>query len=124
MAMYNFRHYADMLNLTKNVQELAKEIYANAEKSGKLKGKSFEAKMAATIYMASKIGNRPKNLRELIALTGCKRRDATKCYKMLSEFLPNRSLKTNMAECMTNLCNRVGVRPIIEQAARGCVEIV
>ena len=55
--MFNFRHYADMLNLSRKCQDLVKEIYANAEKTGKLKGKSYEAKIAATIYMASKICN-------------------------------------------------------------------
>ena len=96
--MFNFRHYAGMLNLSRKCQDLVKEIYANAEKLGKLKGKSFEAKIAATIYMASKICNCPKNLRELIAVTGCKRRDATKCYKILSQDLPSQRIKTNMAE--------------------------
>ena len=65
-ALYNFKHYAQVLNLPGSVQDIVKKIYSNAEQSGKLKGKSYEAKITAIIYMASKIANRPKNLREII----------------------------------------------------------
>lgn len=78
MAMGTLRHYSQMLNLSKKVQEMVKNLYSNADKQGKLKGKSLDAKLAAMIYMASKIANCPKNLREIINVSQCKRRDVTK----------------------------------------------
>jgi transcription initiation factor TFIIB len=123
-AMYNFRNYAEQLNLSRTCQELVKDIFADAEKKGKMKGKNFEAKIAAAIYMASKMCNRPKNLRELISVWRCKRRDVTKCYKMLSIGLPNQKIKTNMAEWVTTLWNRVEASALVEKASRALVEIV
>jgi len=67
-AMFQFRHYASIMNLSRQCKDLVKEIYSKAETTGKLKGKSFESKIAATIYMASKMCGRPKNLRELIEI--------------------------------------------------------
>lgn len=123
-ALYYFKHYSHLLNLPGSVQDIVKNIYASAEKSGKLKGKCFEAKIAAIIYMASKIANRPKNLREIIHATGWKKKDVTKWFKMLTEFIPNKGLKTDMSHWMTTLCSRLGVSHVIEEGAQACVRMV
>lgn len=102
-AMMSLRHYANLLNLTRQCQEVTKEIFSNAERNGRLKGKSLDSKIAAAIYMASKMCNRPKSLRELINVINCKRKDVTKCYKLLSQDLPSQRIKTNMSECVSSI---------------------
>ena len=97
-AFGTIRHYSDMLNLSKSVQEISRNMFEKAEKLGKLKGKPLDAKVAAIVYMASKIANNPKNLREVIEIASCKRRDVTRCYKMLTDFMPITNTKDNMKQ--------------------------
>lgn len=118
MGMVILKEFATQLNLTKNCKEIAMELYSASEKKSILRGKSYEAKLTACIYMACKIACRPKSLRDLLAILRVKRKDVTKCYKVISQTMPSAKMDTNYAEKVSILCRELEIPDVIERACR------
>ena len=124
LAIMQMKMFSKVLNLNKKVHEMVLQLYTATENSGKLKGKPLEAKLAAMIYMSCKLAGWPKNLREVIAKLGCKRRDVTRCYKLLAEDTHVPDLKSNIVENLCSIWSKIGVSEDLEDASKACVEMV
>jgi len=124
LAMSIMSNFAKQLNLIRKWKEYAIDIYACAEKNGILKGKSSEAKLAACIFMASKISEFPRSLRELIKTLRVKRKDVTFWYKRLWNNLHNVQAKLNWGECIGSICSKLETPHSITEAWKQWIEIV
>lgn len=63
--------------------EKAKELVAQVEDSGKLKGKNLEAKIAAIIIVAGSITHYNRGVKHLVKTLGVELKDVNKCYKIV-----------------------------------------
>ncbi|CAI2372425.1 unnamed protein product [Moneuplotes crassus] len=118
------KRFSSQLNLTKACFDMAMDLYSASEKKNILRGKSYEAKLTACIYMACKIVGRPRDLRDLLSVLRVKRRDVTKCYKLIARSMPSAQVNTNYEEKVSALCRNLSITDYIEKACRQCVDII
>mmetsp|Transcript_4779 Transcript_4779/g.4512 ORF Transcript_4779/g.4512 Transcript_4779/m.4512 type:complete len:126 (+) Transcript_4779:210-587(+) len=77
-SMVMIKGFIRALNLTRSCSEMALDLYAAGEKKSIFPSKPIEARLAACVYMASKIVGRSKDLKELLSVVRLKRRDVTR----------------------------------------------
>lgn len=62
------------------------------EDSGMLKGKSVTAKVAAVIFVASRLQNQPRDIKQILAVTQAKQKELNTCYKKIKELIPDQKV--------------------------------
>lgn len=85
-TMTAFREIAtmcDQISLTKNIQDVAKQLYKRAEQDKILRGKSMDAAVACVIFIACRQEGVPRTFKEICQLTNVPKKTIGQCYKLL-----------------------------------------
>ena len=82
-AMSELDRLADRLHIPKLVQETAAVIYRKALKKGLVRGRSIVAIVAVSLYVACRLTQTPRTLRELARHSPIDKKDLARCYRLL-----------------------------------------
>jgi transcription initiation factor TFIIB len=99
----------DKLGLSDTIIEKTAYIYRKAEERGLVRGRSISAMVTAAIYIACRELGTPRTLREIAAISNTKRKNLTRCYRLLiSEF----DIKVPIADpmkCIVKIANKANL---------------
>jgi transcription initiation factor TFIIB len=85
--------YVDAFNLGKNVADSAKHIYKMVDDERFLKGKSPDAVIAGSIFIACRQAGVPRTFREIYNLTNVSKKEIGRVFKALENFLKEHEKK-------------------------------
>lgn len=86
------KDYSLHLNLKEGTIVRASKLYKQIEDNGMLKGKSVTAKVAAVIFVASRLQNQPRDIKQILAVTQAKQKELNTCYKKIKELIPDQKV--------------------------------
>jgi transcription initiation factor TFIIB len=73
----------DAFTLPKTISDIAKQLYKRSDEEKLLRGKPFEAVVAACIFIACRQARVPRTFREICNLTKVPKKALGQCYKAL-----------------------------------------
>ncbi|MCX8175760.1 MAG: transcription initiation factor IIB [Candidatus Bathyarchaeota archaeon] len=82
-ALAELDRIADKLHIPEDLQEEAAEIYRKALDKGLVRGRSISAIVAASVYAACRVYNRPRSLKEIASVSRVKKKDIARSYRLL-----------------------------------------
>lgn len=88
--------HCDAIGLTKIVSDTAKALFKLVDDAKAFKGKSQEALIAGTIFIACRQCDVPRTFREIYALTKVSKKDIGRTFKALEKFFAQESVKRQM----------------------------
>lgn len=116
--------------LPKMVQDAAKEAYKLVHDDKKLKGKSQESIMAASIFIACRISGVARSLKEIWALTSVPTREIGRTFTIMQKLLLSSGVKlsqtsnekftssqTNAEDLITRFCSHLGLPSQVTKAS-------
>jgi len=69
-GLQRIKEFSSKLNIKDSVRKTADGLFAIVEKSEKLKGKNLDAKVAMLLFVASRKKDQPKQIKDILAITG------------------------------------------------------
>ncbi|MFH1328675.1 MAG: TFIIB-type zinc ribbon-containing protein [Candidatus Bathyarchaeota archaeon] len=87
-AMSELDRIADKLHIPREIQEEAARIYREVLHRDMVRGRSTVAMVAASLYAACRVSNRPRTLHEIASVSYLKRKRIAQCYRLLLFELP------------------------------------
>ncbi len=99
-ALSEIRRIGSQINLPQKVLETASLIYRKILKSGLIRGRSTEALVAASIYLACRLQNQPETLEDVCKETRLSKKKLAKNYRLL---LNNLNMKMPLTNIETKL---------------------
>lgn len=112
------KDYSQPLNLKEPTIHRACDLYKQIEDNGLLKGKSVVAKVAAVIFVASRLQNQPKNIKSILLVTQAKQKELNSCYKKIKEMIPDINVSIEAWQIADQACNRMNLPMDVNNAAR------
>jgi len=82
-ATGEIRRISEKLNLPYTLQEVAANIYRRSLTKGLIRGRSINSIAAASLYAACRITKTPRNLQEILKVSGRDRKEITRCYRLI-----------------------------------------
>ena len=116
------KEYALPLNLKEPTIHKASELYNRIESNGMLKGKSVTAKVAAVIFVASRLQGQPKNIKQILQVTQAKQKELNTCYKKIKELIPDMKITLESWQIAVQASNKLGLPMDVNNAAKHVAE--
>ena len=120
-AMSELNRLSDRLHIPPFVQETAAAIYRKALKRGLVRGRSIAAIVAVSLYVACRLTQTPRTLRELARHSPIDKKDIARCYRLLLREL---SLRVPVAKAHFRVPRIAAAVGICEKTQRRAVEIL
>jgi transcription initiation factor TFIIB len=108
---------ADKLNISGAVIEKSAYIYRKALERGIVRGRSISALIAASLYVACRDTETPRTLKDISAISGIKKKEIARCYRLLFRELELRVPIVDPVKCIARIASRVGIHERIERKA-------
>ncbi|KAG9293342.1 hypothetical protein G9A89_007588 [Geosiphon pyriformis] len=105
------------LELTKEVSDIAKQLYKRAQDETLLRPKNREAIMAACIYVACRVKQVGRTFKELCVGLGVPKKETGRCFIILKENLDIGLTPMSSEDLVARYCGRLGMRAEIRKAA-------
>ncbi|WGI17530.1 TFIIB-type zinc ribbon-containing protein [Methanonatronarchaeum sp. AMET-Sl] len=86
-GLQEMHRMVSQLNISKDVHEVAAVFYKTASGKGLMKGRSIEAMVAATLYIASRFYNLPRTLEELSEAARVSKKEVARAERYLADEL-------------------------------------
>jgi transcription initiation factor TFIIB len=86
-AMNEITRLSDKLHIPSSVEENAAFIYRKALDEGLIRGRSIKSIAAASLYAACRLTRTPRNLKEIAEVSTRRRKEISRCYRMLQREL-------------------------------------
>jgi transcription initiation factor TFIIB len=112
---------ADKLNVNDAVIEKSAYIYRKALERGLVRGRSISALITATLYAACRDTETPRNLKDISAVSGIKKKEIARCYRLLFRELDLRMPVVDPVKCIARIASKVGIQ---ERTKRRAIEIL
>jgi transcription initiation factor TFIIB len=111
----------DKLNVNDAVIEKAAYIYRKALERGMIRGRSISAMIAASLYAACRDTETPRTLKDISAISNIRKKDLSRCYRLLFKELDLRMPVLDPAKCISRIASKAGLQ---ERTQRRAVEIL
>lgn len=79
----------DIISLSRHTTDMAKQLYKRVDEEKILKGKAPDAVVAACIFVACRQANVARTFKEMMDLTGVKKKKVAECFKILKQKFEN-----------------------------------
>ena len=112
------KDFSQNLNLKEMTIHRANELYKKIEDDGVLKGKSVDAKVAAVIFVASRLENQARNIKQILQVTQAKQKELNTCYKKIKEIIPDLKVSLDAAQLADQCCNKLGLPMDVNNASK------
>jgi transcription initiation factor TFIIB len=115
---YGLDELADRLHSSDAVKAKASSIYENADKHGLVRGgKSAKVALAASLYVASRLGGESIILGHIARAAQIPKRDLARRYRFLAMKLDLRMPLQDLATCVSKLARQINVNVSTRQVA-------
>jgi len=121
-ALSELKRLSSSLVLPKSTEEEAARIYTLAVQRGLVKGRGIEKMVAATIYMAAKLNEIPKTLKEISDVAEVSKKDIAKSYKFISRRLNIKVLPNDPIDFISKISSQLGLSEKTQTQAIGLLE--
>jgi len=111
----------DKLGLSEAIIEKTAYIYRKAIEKDLIKGRSISALIAAALYVACRDAEIPRTLIEVCDASNVKRKELTKCYRLLIQELNLKVPVINTVQCVARIGNNLGIS---EKTKRYAIKII
>ncbi|MCW4033708.1 MAG: transcription initiation factor IIB [Candidatus Bathyarchaeota archaeon] len=108
-AMVEIEKLADFLHIPKQVKERTAIIYRKALDKRLIQGRSIAAVVAASLFIACRSSEIPRNLKELSAISGESVRDIFLCYRILLQELDIRLPVEDPIGCVSKIASKMQI---------------
>ncbi len=99
----------DKLQLSDSIIEKAAYTYRKAVERKIIRGRSISAIIAASVYVACRDAETPRTLGDIELAGNIKRKELTKCYRLLIQELDLKIPQINPIQCVVRAANILGV---------------
>lgn len=121
MAFMELEKLRDKITLSDTVIEKAAHIYRKAVGNGLVRGRSIPGVLGAATYAACRSAGTPRTLNDVSNALNIKRKDVSKCYRMLLNELDLKMPVVDSMTCVSKIANTVGLD---EKTKRYAIEIL
>lgn len=111
----------DKLQLSYSIIEKAAYIYRKAVDKKIIRGRSISALIAASVYVACRDAETPRTLGDIELAGNIRRKELSKCYRLLIQELDLKIPQINPIQCVTRAANILGVS---EKTKRCAIDIL
>jgi len=120
-AFSDLSKLADKLKVSSSVVERAAYIYRKALKKDLIRGRSISAIITASIYAACRETTTPRTLKDIANVSGVKRKDVARSYRLLHRELNLKMPVTDPVKYVSKIASRARVP---EKTSRKALEIL
>lgn len=120
-AFNDLSRLQDKLGLSEAITEKTAYIYRKAIEKDLIKGRSISALIAAALYVACRDAEIPRTLIEVCDASNVKRKELTKCYRLLIQELNLKVPVINTVQCVARIGNNLGIS---EKTKRYAIKII
>ena len=124
IALFELEKLVDKLNLSKAVAHQASMVYRDALKHDMIKGRSILALAAAALGVACRLCETPRNLNDIANMSNVKRKDVTKCYRLLVQELDIRVPVIDPTSCVNKIGSRMDIPEYLKREATNILQAV
>ncbi len=111
----------DKLALSDSVVEKTAYIYRKAQDKALVRGRSIPGLIAASLYMACRDSETPRTLTEVSQKINIKRKEVSRCYRLLLKELDLKMPVQDPIKCMSRIASKAGLG---EKVIRGALTIL
>jgi transcription initiation factor TFIIB len=111
----------DKLNVNDAVVEKSAYIYRKALERGLVRGRSISGLIAAALYAACRDTETPRTLKDISAISGIRKKEIARCYRLLFRELDLRVPVVDPIKCLARIASKVGLQ---ERTKRKAMEIL
>jgi transcription initiation factor TFIIB len=101
------RDLSDRLNIIESTFNKALEITKKVEDSGLGKGQKINVKCAVIMYIACKLTNHPKEIKDIMKATSSDNKEIARCYKKIKECMPGAQLGQTSSKYCEDACKKM-----------------
>ncbi len=120
-ALVELDMLADKLSLSKNIAERAAYVYRKVLEKGLVRGRSIDTLITASLYAACRSSETPRTLKDAALVSGIKRKDIAKAYRLILKELDLKVPVTDPVKSVTGIAARAGIS---ERTTRRAMEIL
>ena len=111
----------DKLALSNAVTEKTAYIYRKALEKGLVRGRSIPGLLAAALYAACRDSGTPRTLKDVSSEINLKRKDVSRCYRLLLRELDLKMPVVDPVKCMSRIASKA---ELSEKVKRGALTIL
>ena len=111
----------DRLALNDMVMEKTAYIYRKAEEKGLTRGRSITSLLAASVYVACRDTETPRNLTDIANASNVKRKTVSRCYRLLIRELDLKMPVVDPIKCISRIANKADIS---EKSKRKALEMI
>jgi len=112
---------ADKVSVSEPVRERAAYVYRKALERGLIRGRSISSLVAASLYVAIRDTGTPRSLKDIAAVSGLKRKDLARDYRMLFREMDLKMPLVDPARSVARIASEAGLS---ERTKRRALEIL
>jgi len=116
-AFDDLHRFISLLHLSKTVEEEAARIYRQALDKNLIRGRTVEAVVAVSIYLACKAYGIPKSFRELCEISKVNPKDFGKTLRFVSRKLKLKMAPSNPTDFIPKFASVIGLKPVTQAKA-------
>jgi len=120
-ALTELNRLKDKLAISANVLEKAAYIYRKAMEKNLARGRSISAMIAASLYAACRDTETPRTLNDLAEAANVKRKDISKCYRLLHKELELKMPVVDSIQLIARISSKLA---ITERTKRDAVKVL
>jgi transcription initiation factor TFIIB len=121
IALSELSRLAEKLNVGPNVVERAAYVYRKALDMNLVRGRTIMGMVSASLYEACRSTSTPRNLKDVAAVSGLKKTDLARCYRLLLRELNLAMPVVDPSRCVTRIASKAGIS---ERNQRKALEIL
>jgi transcription initiation factor TFIIB len=126
-AFRDIASWCDQFSLPKTISDIAKQLYKRADDEKILRGKPYDALIAACIFIACRQAHVPRSFKEICNLTHVSKKALGQCYKVLeSQFNLSQPVANGQdaahasgpEDLLIRYCNHLNLAPRVHSVCR------
>ena len=124
LADYHLKIAIDKLDILKNnlalpdtLKEKSIHLYKKIIEKNIPKGRSIDAMVAATIYVACRDSDTPRTLNDVTEATGLKKNSIAKCYRTILVTLNLQMPVSDIEQCVLRIAKGMGISEKVKEHA-------
>ena len=121
-AFSELNRLKDKLALSDSLIEKTAYIYRKALEKGLAKGRSIPGLIAAALYLACRETGTPRTLSEVARQINVKRKDVSRCYRLLLQELDMTMPVLDPIRCMSRIASEAGLSEKVKRQALAILE--
>ena len=120
-AFSELKLLVEKLNVSSLVVERSAYIYRRALEKGLIRGRSISGMIAASLYLACRDTETPRNLKDLSLISNVKKKEVARCYRLLFKELDLRVPVVDPVKCLSRIASKARIP---EKTKRRAIEIL